>query len=97
MKIKILSVSLLMLLLVAFSGCGTGVTNTNVTKENYYKISNGMTTTQVIEILGEADTVSENEMGSFGKTEMWHYQLGLTAIDVIFSNGRVSSKLWTDI
>jgi hypothetical protein len=83
-------------LFVAFL-VGCGVSNLKVTKENYNKIQMGMTTEQVVTIMGKADTSSESDMGELGKMEIWHYQLGNKAIDVIFDNGKVSDKTWTEI
>jgi len=70
-----------------------------ITKENYEKIKAGMTKQEVIDILGEPDMVSESELAGLGKSEMFHYQKGFTmkAIDVFISNGKVSSKNWTDL
>ncbi|MDR0231757.1 MAG: DUF3862 domain-containing protein [Dysgonamonadaceae bacterium] len=88
-------------IIIAFLGLalasGSGVTNTNVTKENYEKLTNGMNHEQVIEIMGEADSKSEIDMDEFGKTELWHWQLGTKAIDVTFENGKVANKSWVEI
>lgn len=89
--------SVLAILMVLTIACGSGVTNTNVTKENYEKITNGMSAVQVESILGKPDSTSESELDGFGKTEMWHYQLGMKAIDVFLTNGKVSSKNWTEL
>jgi hypothetical protein len=78
-----------------FFSCG--VSNTKVTRENYDKISTGMTTEQVLQIMGKADSVSESDTPGIGKMEMWHYQLGNKAIDVFIFNGVVDSKNWTEI
>lgn len=78
----------------------TQTTSTSVvTKENYDKIKEGMTEQEVKNILGEPISVSENEISGFGKTVLKHYQEGfsLKAIDVYFSNGKVSMKNWTDL
>lgn len=75
-------------------------TNDNqITKETYDKIQNGMTKEQIKEMLGEPKSVSENEFQGVGKTELYHYQKGFstTAIDVWFTNGKVSSKNWTQL
>jgi RNA polymerase subunit RPABC4/transcription elongation factor Spt4 len=74
-----------------------GISNTKVSKENYDKIQSGMTTTQVSEIMGKSDMVSESETPGIGKMELWHYQLGTTAIDVTFFNGKVYDKTWTEL
>lgn len=78
----------------------TQTTSTSVvTKENYDKIKEGMTEQEVKNILGEPISVSENEISGFGKTVLKHYQeeFSLKAIDVYFSNGKVSMKNWTDL
>lgn len=70
-----------------------------ITKEVYDTIKTGMTIEQVKAILGEPKSVSENEIAGLGKTEMYHYQKGFstTAIDVFFTNGKVSSKNWVKL
>ena len=83
------------LAVVFLAGCG--ISNTKVTKENYDKLQTGMTQEQVLEIMGKANMSSESDMGDLGKMEMWHYQLGNKAIDLIFENGKVIDKSWTEI
>ena len=98
--------------IIASSGDNLNTTNTDnstsatqstsssvVTKENYDKIKEGMTEQEVKDILGEPTSVSENEITGLGKTELKHYQeaFSLKAIDVYFSNGKVSMKNWTDL
>jgi hypothetical protein len=70
-----------------------------ISKDNYNKIKTDMTIEEVDKILGEPNSVSENEIEGFGKTEMYHYQksFSLQAIDVFFTNGKVTSKNWTDL
>ena len=70
-----------------------------VTKENYDKIQNGMTEAEVQSILGEPQSVSENEISGLGKTVLKHYQeaFSLKAIDVYFNNGKVYMKNWTEL
>ena len=70
-----------------------------VTKENYDKINNGMTEEEVEAILGKPKSKSENEIQGIGKTVLKHYQEGfsLTAIDVYFTNGKVTAKNWTEL
>ena len=88
-------VILFMSLLITISGCG--VSNTIVTKENYNKIKAGMTEGEVISILGEPDSKSESDTPGVGHMAMWHYQLGMKAIDVWLINGSVNSKNWTEL
>ena len=73
--------------------------NSVVTKENYEKIKNGMSEADVQSILGEPQSISENEISGFGKTVLKHYQEGFTlkGIDVYFSNGKVYMKNWTEL
>jgi hypothetical protein len=92
MKIRILGC-----LIVAFFVAGCGVSNTKVNRENYDKLTTGMTHEQVTEIMGKADTSSESDMGEYGKIELWHYQFGGKAIDITFENGIVIDKSWTEI
>jgi len=91
------TVLFLTLLLGLVISCGGGVTNTNVTKENYNKIKKKMTLQQVKQIVGEADSVTETDAPGMGKMELWHYQLGNTAIDVTFIKGKVYTKSWVSI
>jgi hypothetical protein len=95
MKPNKITFSVTLLFLLLFSACD--ISNTRVTKENYDKISQGMTSEQVVEIMGKADSVSESEASGLGKMEMWHYQLGNKAIDVFILDGKVESKNWTEI
>lgn len=70
-----------------------------VTKENYDKIKEGMSKSEVISIIGEPESVSENETPGFGTMELCHFQEGIypKAIDVYFVNGLVYMKNWTDL
>jgi hypothetical protein len=77
--------------------CACEITNTKVSKENYDKIRTDMTAEQVLQIMGKADTSTESETPGFGKMELWHYQLGMKAIDVTLFNGRVYDKTWTEL
>ncbi len=70
-----------------------------VTKANCDQIKVGMTGEQVKSILGEPKSTSESEIEGIGKSEYWHYQDGFSmqACGVMLSNGKVSSKTWTDL
>lgn len=70
-----------------------------ITKENYDKIKNGMSKSEVISIIGEPESVSENETPGLGTMELCHFQEGinLKAIDVYFLNGVVYMKNWTEL
>ena len=56
-----------------------------------------MSSQEVIDIIGEADTVSKSESAGVGKMEIWHYQLGLKAISVTIINGKVFNKNWIEL
>jgi len=69
----------------------------SVTKEDYQKIKTGMNKTQVIEILGNPESLAET-----GEIEILHYQSndafgGAKAISITIQNGRVFDKQWTEI
>lgn len=77
----------------------SSISSSKVTKENYDKISKGMTKQQVKEILGEPQSVSENETPGVGKMELNHYQesFRLKGIDIYYLNGKVYMKNWTEL
>jgi hypothetical protein len=83
-------------LMVIFLTIGCGVSNVNVTRENYKKIQNGMPAARVTEILGEPNTKSEINVPGTGKMEAWMFQLGTTAITVDILNGKVHGKTWIE-
>lgn len=57
-----------------------------------------MTKEQVIEILGNPTSTSESEIQGIGKTEMYHYQVSiLTGCQIYFSNGKLTTKNWTEL
>ena len=87
----------LMILLSLVTSCSSNITNINVTKENYDRVFVGMSSQEVIDIIGEADTVSKSESAGVGKMEIWHYQLGLKAISVTIINGKVFNKNWIEL
>ncbi len=88
-------ISHLFFLIIFIITCG--ISNTRVTRENYEKIKEGMDKSKVSEILGKPASISETTISGLGKTEVWHYQLGMKAIMVTIRNGKVSSKTWTQI
>ncbi|WP_232371469.1 outer membrane protein assembly factor BamE [Leptospira ainazelensis] len=80
--------------------------NGTITKENCQAVKNGMNKEEVTALLGETQSQSENTLGGYGTTELWHFQdTSLTAAasgkieacDVYFTNGKVSSKAWTKL
>lgn len=93
MKVK----TILIILFLSISACTSKITNLNVTRDNYDMISKDMTTGQVIAIIGDPDSKSETDNQSIGKMEMWHYQLGLKAINVTFIDGKVYDKTWIEL
>lgn len=70
-----------------------------VTKENYNKISEGMTKKEVKKILGEPASVSENENPGIGTMELNHYQepFSFIGIDIYYLNGKVYMKNYTEL
>ncbi|MDR1460506.1 MAG: outer membrane protein assembly factor BamE [Campylobacteraceae bacterium] len=76
---------------------GCNILDTKVTKENYNKIGVGMTQQEVINILGETDSISETYDPGFGSMKLWHYQSGMKGIGIYFLNGRVESKDWVEL
>ena len=78
----------------------TTTVNPGVSKENCDSIKTGMTTEKVKTFLGEPKSTTETDAGGVGKMEMYHFQessLKLQACSVIFLNGKVQSKSWTDL
>ena len=68
------------------------------TKENYNRIQNGMTKEDVTQIMGKPDSISENEIEGYGKTEMYNYSISTyTGCQIYFHNGIVYMKNWTSI
>ena len=90
---KLIFISMSFFLLV---GC-TGKMN----KENYSKIENGMTVSEVKSILGEGESNASSsvDLGSYGSmnTEVITWQSGLSVISITFSNGKVMSKAQTGL
>lgn len=73
--------------------------NTKITREKCNSVTSGMKNDQVKNILGEPTSISESEISGLGKIEYWHYQEGFSmkACAISFSNGKVSSKSWTEL
>lgn len=82
---------------------------TSVTKANYDKIvvgdtltgEGGMTIDEVIAILGEPEDKIESSMSGVNGDEvkmidMTWYTLDFESINISFTNGKVSHKLWMD-
>lgn len=71
--------------------------STKLNKDNYGKLSNGMSVSQVESILGkgELQTSSTVDLGEYGgnispEVMTWHF--GTKAILITFSNGEVMTK-----
>lgn len=66
-------------------------------KDNYDKISNGMSVSQVESILGkgESQASSNVDLGEYGgniSSEVMTWQSGTKVISITFSNGKVMAK-----
>jgi hypothetical protein len=66
-------------------------------KDNYDKISNGMSVSQVESILGkgESQASSSVDLGEYGgnvSSEVMTWQSGTKVISITFSNGKVMAK-----
>lgn len=76
-------------------GCGK-----SVTKDDFDKVSTGMTREEVVNILGDPDTGMESEVDGT-KTETLYYQtdvgLGARAISVTIQGGKVVHKEWMQL
>jgi hypothetical protein len=74
------------------TGCGS-----KLTKENYDKVTIGMTKDQVTEVLGAAKDKSETDAPGLGKMDVWSYDnigYGGKLIVITFLNGKVSDRMW---
>jgi protein involved in sex pheromone biosynthesis len=68
-----------------------------INKDNYDKISNGMSISQVESILGkgESQASSNVDLGEYGgniSSEVMTWQSGTKVISITFSNGKVMAK-----
>jgi len=71
--------------------------STKINKDNYQKISNGMSVSQVESILGngESQASSNVDLGEYGgnmSSEVITWQEGTNVISITFSNGTVMAK-----
>lgn len=78
------------------TGCGQ-----SVSKDDYQKITTGMTKEEVVKILGSPGTQAESDMMGT-KTEILHYQAndglgGAKAITITIQDGSVIDKQWTEL
>ena len=77
---------------VILTSCGG-----NLNKDNYEKISDGMSVSQVESILGkgESQASSNVDLGEYGgniSSEVMTWQSGTKVISITFSNGKVMAK-----
>ena len=73
-----------------------------INSENYNKISNGMSKSEVQAILGEGESQAESsvDMGQYGgniSSEVMTWQDGMKVISITFSNGKVLAKAKTGL
>jgi len=62
-----------------------------INKENYDRISNGMSKSQVEKILGEGDSQAQSTYGDYSAESMT-WSSGMKIISIVFSNGKVDAK-----
>ena len=82
---------------IVLTGCSSKINN-----ENYSKISNGMTISEVEAILGkgESSASSSVDLGEYGgniTSEVMTWQKGMKVIVISFSNGKVDTKSQTGL
>ena len=87
---KILTVMLFSAIIL--TGCSG-----KINKDNYGKITNGMSISQVESILGEGESNASSsvDLGEYGgniSTEVMTWQSGMKVITISFSNGKVMTK-----
>ncbi len=92
-------VLILILLLLFTVSCNSSISKdkSSITLENFDRISNGMSKSQVENILGKGKTQASSSMdfGEFGgniNTEILVWQEGAKTISVTFSNNKVLAK-----
>jgi hypothetical protein len=72
-----------------------------IDKAAYDSIPVGSTKAFAIATLGEPDSKSESEIPGFGTTELWTWNkfslVKVRAITLIFQNGFISDKNWTEL
>lgn len=70
-----------------------------ITKDNYDKITDGMTEQEVKDLLGEPTMTSETETPGVGKMILNHYQetFSTQAIEIYFLNGKVYMKNYVEL
>jgi hypothetical protein len=76
--------------------------SSKINSENYNKISNGMSKSEVQAILGDGESQAESsvDMGEYGgeiSSEVVTWQDGMKVISITFSNGKVLAKAKTGL
>ena len=89
---KVLIQSVIISLTIFLVSCSS-----KLNKDNYDKISTGMSVSQVESILGkgESEASSSVDLGEYGgsiSSEVMTWQSGLKVISITFSNGKVMAK-----
>ncbi len=92
---------LLRIMATALVSCTLLAGCSKISRENYDKVTVGMTPDEVTEVLGKPMDKTETEMPGLGvgKLEMWVYSsagYGGKAIIVSFQGGKVSDKSWNE-
>ena len=92
MKKLIQTVTVVVFSTVILIGCSG-----KINKDNYSKISNGMSISQVESVLGEGESQASSsvDLGAYGgniSSEVMTWQKGMKVISITFSNGKVMAK-----
>jgi len=92
MKKLIQTFTVVVFITVILIGCSG-----KINKDNYSKISNGMSISQVESILGEGESNASSsvDLGKYGgniSSELMTWQSGMKIITISFSNGKVMAK-----
>jgi len=92
MKKLIQTFTVVVFITVILIGCSG-----KINKDNYSKISNGMSISQVESILGEGESNASSsvDLGKYGgniSSELMTWQSGMKIITISFSNGKVMEK-----
>ena len=85
------------LIIVVFSSLMLIGCSGKINKDNYNKISNGMSISQVESILGKGESLASSsyDLGEYGgniSSEVKTWQKGMKIISITFSNGKVMAK-----
>ena len=86
--VKIIALMLILIMLISICGCGL----INISRENYNKISTGMSFSDVVDILGSDYEVSSDAGYGGYNASCYVWESWGKCITIIFLNGRVYSK-----